>query len=134
MTQVVEMVLVGVCFLTFFALAGSIWFTLNRKIPRTLPAALRTNAGRTLGLASVLCRLHQVAFNNFFHDVQADGFVFNLAPFIIIISSFMAIAVIPFAKGLQALDFDIGIFYVTAVSSIGVVSILADGPAQISIP
>lgn len=39
----------------------------------------------------------------------------------------MAIAALPFARGLQALDFDIGIFYVSAVSSLGVIGILLAG-------
>jgi NADH-quinone oxidoreductase subunit H len=39
----------------------------------------------------------------------------------------MAIAAIPFAKGLHAIDFDIGILYVIAVSSLGVVGILLAG-------
>jgi NADH-quinone oxidoreductase subunit H len=43
------------------------------------------------------------------------------------IATFMAIAVLPFGKGLQTLDFDIGVFYVTAVSSIGVIGILIAG-------
>ena len=50
---------------------------------------------------------------------NADKFLFNIAPFIVIIASFMAIAAIPFAKGLHAIDFNIGIFYVIAVSSLG---------------
>ncbi|MEI6750416.1 MAG: complex I subunit 1 family protein, partial [Bacteroidota bacterium] len=44
-----------------------------------------------------------------------------------IIASFLAISVIPFAPGLQSLDFDIGIFFLTAVSSIGVIGILLAG-------
>jgi NADH-quinone oxidoreductase subunit H len=39
----------------------------------------------------------------------------------------MAIAALPFAKGLQAIDFNIGIFYIIAVSSLGVVGILIAG-------
>jgi NADH-quinone oxidoreductase subunit H len=39
----------------------------------------------------------------------------------------MAIAAIPFAKGLHALDFNIGVFYVMAVSSMGVIGILIAG-------
>jgi NADH-quinone oxidoreductase subunit H len=58
---------------------------------------------------------------------NADKLLFNLAPFIIIIASFMAIAAIPFAKGLHAIDFDIGVLYVIAVSSLGVVGILLAG-------
>ena len=58
---------------------------------------------------------------------KADWFLYNLAPFIVIIASFLAIAVIPFAPGLQSLDFDIGVFFLTAVSSVGVVGILLAG-------
>ena len=61
---------------------------------------------------------------------NADKFLFNLAPFIIIIASFMAIAAIPFANGLHAFDIDIGIFYITAISSIGVVGVLLAGWAS----
>jgi NADH-quinone oxidoreductase subunit H len=43
------------------------------------------------------------------------------------VSPFLALAVIPFAPGLQALDFDIGIFYIIAVSSVGVIGILLAG-------
>jgi NADH-quinone oxidoreductase subunit H len=39
----------------------------------------------------------------------------------------MAMAALPFAKGLQAIDFNIGVFYVMAVSSLGVVGILLAG-------
>jgi len=58
---------------------------------------------------------------------QADKILFNLAPFIVIIASFMAIAAIPFAKGLHAIDLNIGIFYMIAVSSLGVIGILLAG-------
>jgi NADH-quinone oxidoreductase subunit H len=58
---------------------------------------------------------------------QSDKLLYNLAPFIVIIASFMAIAALPFAKGLHALDFNIGLFYIMAVSSLGVIGILLAG-------
>ncbi len=58
---------------------------------------------------------------------KADKLLFTIAPFIVIIASFMAIAAIPFAKGLHAIDFNIGVLYVVAVSSLGVVGILIAG-------
>ena len=41
--------------------------------------------------------------------------------------NFFAIAAIPFANGLHAYDIDMGVFYITAVSSIGVAGILLAG-------
>jgi NADH-quinone oxidoreductase subunit H len=58
---------------------------------------------------------------------RADQFLFNLAPFIVIIASFMTMAALPFSKGLQAIDLNIGVFYVMAVSSLGVIGILIAG-------
>jgi NADH-quinone oxidoreductase subunit H len=58
---------------------------------------------------------------------NSDKLLFNIAPFIVIIASFMALSAVPFAKGLHAIDFDIGILYVIAVSSLGVVGILLAG-------
>jgi NADH-quinone oxidoreductase subunit H len=58
---------------------------------------------------------------------NADKLLFNLAPFIVIIASFMAIAAIPFAKGLHAIDLNIGVLYVIAVSSMGVIGVLLAG-------
>jgi len=58
---------------------------------------------------------------------KSDPLLFNLAPFIVIICSFLALAALPYAKGLQAIDFNIGVFYVMAVSSLSVVGILIAG-------
>jgi len=61
------------------------------------------------------------------HIKNADRLLFNIAPFIVIITSFLAIAAIPFAKGLHAIDFNIGVFYVMAVTSMGVIGLLLAG-------
>jgi NADH-quinone oxidoreductase subunit H len=58
---------------------------------------------------------------------HSDKFLFRVAPFIVIISSVLAFGCIPFAKGLEILDFNVGIFFLLAVSSIGIVGILLAG-------
>ena len=44
-----------------------------------------------------------------------------------IISSVLAFGCLPFAKGFEVLDFNVGIFFLMAVSSIGIVGILLAG-------
>ena len=56
-----------------------------------------------------------------------DRFLFALAPYLVIIASMLAFAVLPWANGLQVIDFNIGIFFLLAVSSIGVLGILLAG-------
>ena len=58
---------------------------------------------------------------------HTDKFLYNLAPFIVIIASLLAFACIPWGNGLQALDFNVGIFFMIAASSMGIVGILLAG-------
>ena len=58
---------------------------------------------------------------------QYDKFLFALAPYLVIIASMLGFAVLPWGKGIQVIDFNIGIFFLVAVSSIGVLGILLAG-------
>ena len=58
---------------------------------------------------------------------RADHFLFRLASFIVIIASVCTFGGLAFAQGVQAVDFNIGVFYLLAVSSLGVVGILLAG-------
>ena len=57
----------------------------------------------------------------------SDRFLYNLAPFMVIIASFLTFACLPINKGLEVLDFNVGVFFLLAASSIGVVGILLAG-------
>lgn len=58
---------------------------------------------------------------------HVDQFLFNLAPYLVIVASMMAFGCLPFGRGLQVLDFNIGIFFLIAASSIGILGILLAG-------
>ncbi|MBL1181126.1 MAG: NADH-quinone oxidoreductase subunit NuoH [Bacteroidetes bacterium] len=129
-TQVVEMILVGTVFLLFFAVLGLVLVYAERKVCAIIQVRLGPMRVGKWGTAQTLADFIKLVFKEPLITRDADKFLFNLAPFIIIIASFMAVAVMPFAKGLQAMDFDIGLFYISAVSSIGVTSILIAGWAS----
>ena len=56
-----------------------------------------------------------------------DRFLFALAPYLVIVASMLCFACLPWGNGLQIIDFNIGIFFMTAASSIGVLGILLAG-------
>ena len=60
----------------------------------------------------------------------ADKFLFNLAPFIAMIVAMLLMAPIAFAKDFQFWDMNIGVLYVSAISSLMVISILMAGWAS----
>ena len=62
----------------------------------------------------------------FFVD-KADKFLYALAPFLVIAGSVGAFSFLPWNKGAVVLDFNVGLFLITAISSIGVVGIFLAG-------
>ena len=56
-----------------------------------------------------------------------DLFLHNLAPFLVVMASMITFACLPWNVGAQIIDFNVGIFFFLAVSSIGVVGILLAG-------
>ena len=58
---------------------------------------------------------------------KTDNFLHKLAPYFVLVASVVVFACLPWGKGLQAIDFNIGVFFMTAVSSLGVVGILLAG-------
>ncbi|NLJ06281.1 MAG: NADH-quinone oxidoreductase subunit NuoH [Sphingobacteriales bacterium] len=122
-----ELVIVGLVFLLFYAVVGLFLVLAERRVCAFIQNRLGPNRVGPDGLLQTIADLLKLLFKELIPIKRADKFLYNLAPFIVIIASFMAIAAIPFAKGLHAIDFNIGIFYVIAVSSLGVVGILLAG-------
>ncbi len=61
---------------------------------------------------------------------KADKWVFSLAPYIVVMSTFLLYLVIPAGPDLVISDLKVGIFYAMAVGSIGVLGILMAGWAS----
>jgi NADH-quinone oxidoreductase subunit H len=122
-----EMTIIGLVFLIFYAITGLLLVYAERRICAFMQNRLGPNRVGPWGLFQTIADFIKLLMKELVRIKEADKFLFNLAPFIVIIASFMAIAAIPFAKGLHAIDFNIGIFYVMAVSAMGVVGILLAG-------
>jgi NADH-quinone oxidoreductase subunit H len=122
-----EFVIIGLVFLLLYAVVGLYLVLAERRVCAFMQNRLGPNRTGPAGLFQTIADLIKLLMKELIHIKNADKLLFNIAPFIVIIASFMAIAAIPFAKGLQAIDFNIGVFYVMAVSSLGVVGILLAG-------
>jgi NADH-quinone oxidoreductase subunit H len=58
---------------------------------------------------------------------DADHVVYNLAPMLAFVAAFVCLGFLPFAPGVQAVRFDVGMMFVLGISSVGVLGILAAG-------
>ena len=126
-TTVIEMVVVGVVFLLFYAVVGLFLVYAERKVCAFIQNRLGPNRIGPFGIFQTIADLVKLLFKEIIPIKNADSLLFNIAPYIVIIVNFMALAAIPYAKGLHAIDFNIGIFYILAVSSMSVVGVLLAG-------
>lgn len=124
---IVELVIIGLVVLTFYALLGLFLVYAERKVCAFMQNRVGPNRVGPYGFFQTIADLFKLLFKELVQIKKADKLLFNIAPFIVIIASFMAIAALPFAKGLHAIDFDIGVLYVMAVTSLGVIGILIAG-------
>jgi len=122
-----ELVIVGLVFLMFYAVLGLFLVYLERRVCAFIQNRLGPNRVGPQGIFQTIADLIKLLFKELFVIKNADKFLFNLAPFIVIIASLMAIGALPYAKGLHAIDLNIGLFYIIAVTSLGVVGILLAG-------
>lgn len=122
-----EFVLVGLVFLLMYALLGLFLVYLERKVCAIIQNRIGPNRVGKWGIIQTIADLIKLLLKELIPIRKSDPLLFNLAPFIVIICSFLAMAALPYGKGLQAIDFNIGVFYVMAVSSLSVVGILIAG-------
>jgi NADH-quinone oxidoreductase subunit H len=60
----------------------------------------------------------------------ADHRIFRMAPLVVLVSTFLLVAALPFGPDAWLTDFNVGVFYALAVSSISVLGILIAGWAS----
>jgi NADH-quinone oxidoreductase subunit H len=58
---------------------------------------------------------------------RADKFVFKIAPLVVLASTFLLVVVVPFGPDAWITNFEVGVFYALAVSSVSVLGILMAG-------
>lgn len=125
--SIVEMVLIAVVYLAFFAVAGLYLVLLERRVAAWFQLRLGPNRVGYQGLLQTMADALKLVSKELTVTVKADKFLYNLAPYFVIVTALMALSLFPFTKEFQAFDINIGIFFLTAISSIGVIGILLAG-------
>ena len=125
--SIVEMVLIALVYLTIFAVTGLFLVLLERRIAAWFQLRIGPNRVGFQGLLQTMADAIKLLSKELTGTIKADKFLYNLAPYFVIITALMALAVFPFTKDFQAFDINIGIFFLIAISSIGVIGILLGG-------
>jgi len=130
MTLIIEMVLAGVAVIGLFAALGLVLVIMERKVSAWIQIRLGPNRVGPKGMLQSLADTLKLLVKEGLTPNGADKLLFNLAPFVAMIVAMLLMAPIAFAKDFQLWDLNIGILYVSAVSSIMVISILMAGWAS----
>ena len=123
----IEFVLVGVVLLLLYAVIALVLIYAERKVCAFFQCRLGPNRVGPYGIFQSVADMLKILIKELIEIKHIDRFLFNLAPFLVILSSMLAFGCMPFGKGLIAIDFNIGVFFIMAVSSIGVLGILLAG-------
>ena len=129
-TMIAEMVIAGVAVIGLFALLGLVLVIMERKVSAWIQIRLGPNRVGPKGMLQSLADTLKLLVKEAMTPGGADKFLFNLAPYIAMIVAMLLMAPIAFAKDFQLWDLNIGVLYITAVSSISVISILMAGWAS----
>ncbi len=125
--SIVEMVLIAVVYLVIFAVAGLYLVLLERRVAAWFQLRLGPNRVGFQGLLQTMADALKLVSKELTVTIKADKFLYNLAPYFVIVTALMALSLFPFSKEFQAFDINIGIFFLTSISSIGVIGILLAG-------
>lgn len=129
-TMIIEMVIAGVCVIGLFAVLGLILVIMERKVSAWMQIRLGPNRVGPKGMFQSLADTVKLLVKEGMTPAGADKMLFNLAPVIALVVAMLLMAPIAFAKNFQLWDINIGVLYVSAVSSVMVISILMAGWAS----
>ena len=126
----IECVLVGVLLLVGYAVLAIILIFMERKVCAYFQCRLGPMRVGPWGIFQVFADVLKMLIKEIFVVDKADKLLYFIAPFLVIIASVGTFSFLPWNNGAEVLNFNVGLFLLTAVSSIGIIGIFLAGWAS----
>jgi len=126
-TLLIEFVVVALALLAVYVVVALLLIYAERKITAFFQARIGPNRAGKWGLLQSPADMIKILLKEIIKISRSDRFLFFAAPFFMIVASFATFAAIPFGQSLHAIDFNIGVLYVIAISSLGIIGVFLAG-------
>jgi len=130
MALAMECVIVILLAISLFALLGLVLVLMERKVAAHIQIRLGPNRVGPGGMFQTVADTLKLIMKEGLVPDMADKFLFNLAPFVVMMVGMLLLAPIAFAKNFTIWDIIIGVLYISSVSSLSVIGILMAGWAS----
>ena len=110
-----------------YSLLALFYILYERKLCAWFQCRLGPDRVGYWGLLQVFADMFKILIKELISLKGTDRFLFALAPYLVIIASMLVFSNLPWGNGLQIVDFNIGVFFMIAASSIGVLGVLLAG-------
>ena len=127
MSVLIECVVVALLILLAYAVLAIILIFMERKVCAAFQCRLGPMRVGPWGIFQVFADVIKMLIKEIFPVDKADKLLYYMAPFLVLIGSVGAFAFMPWNKGASILDFNVGVFLMSAISSIGVVGVFIAG-------
>ncbi len=126
----IECVLIGLLIIVGYAMLAIVLIFMERKVCAYFQCRIGPMRVGPWGVLQVFADVLKMLIKEIFAVDKADKLLYFLAPILVIVASVGTFSFLPWNKGAEILDFNVGIFLITAVSSIGVLGIFLAGWAS----
>jgi len=130
MLSILDFILVllsGLAVLGFIAVSAMFLIWWERKVSAHIQSRLGPMRVGWHGVLQSIADTIKLLLKENIVPAQADKLVWWLAPFFVVVPAVMVFVAIPFGKNLIVKDLNVGILYIMAVSSVGVLGIFMAG-------
>ncbi|HEY5536436.1 MAG TPA: NADH-quinone oxidoreductase subunit NuoH [Ignavibacteria bacterium] len=99
----------------------------ERKVSAFMQDRIGPNRTGKWGLLQTIMDVVKLMQKEFVAPEFADKGLYNMAPFVVFVATFMGYAVLPFSQIFIGADLNLGLFYFFAITSLGVMGLLMAG-------
>ena len=123
----IECILVGALILIGYATLAIILIFMERKVCAYFQCRVGPMRVGPWGIFQVFADVLKMLIKEIFSVDSADKLLYYVAPLLVIIASVGTFSFLPWNNGANVLDFNVGIFLMSAISSIGIVGMFMAG-------